>query len=72
MVTEVPEDFSRRASSAGSGDGAGTDNDLAATYDGSTGTGYDRTVTWLNVPAGAIMPMQILQVASGTNLLALY
>lgn len=44
----------------------------AATYDGSTGTGYDRTVTWLNVPAGAIMPMQILQVASGTNLLALY
>tara|TARA_R110002020_G_scaffold397675_3_gene607792 strand:- start:556 stop:1149 length:594 start_codon:yes stop_codon:yes gene_type:complete len=44
----------------------------AETYDGSTGTGYSKTVTWPNVPSGAVMPMQVVQVTLGTNLLAIY
>ena len=44
----------------------------AATYDGSVGTGYDQQVTFANVPSGAFLPIQVVQLVSGTNVLALY
>ena len=43
-----------------------------AAIDTTTNTGYDKSVTWKNVPSGAMMPMQIVQLVAGTDILALY
>lgn len=43
-----------------------------ATYDGSIGTGYDATVTFPNVPSGSFLPIEVVQLVTGTSVLALY
>jgi hypothetical protein len=44
----------------------------AAIYDGSAGTGYNGQTTFTNVPSGAFLPIEVVQLVTGASIVALY